>query len=335
MQASTNTRKYLRSECAVFFKTREMYGELSNMAGGYPLAVSSLNVPSTEALYQACRFPHMPHVQKLIIGQKSPMTAKMVSKPYRAQSRSDWDDIRVAVMKWCLRVKLLNHWHTFGAALLGTGKKPIVEQSRKDPFWGAIPNSTGDVLEGGNVLGRLLMELREILRDRPHDLKSLKPIPIDHFCLLGRDIGPIGTSPAEEEPLPLFSEMPLVAPSVAAPLTTKAPERVCLKVPDLGKNCIVDTASDQDELPLFEPVQIVATPRKKLGDCYVLRASRGGWDVVRDGAKRASAHFETKKDAISKAENIARNNKVRVIVHDKRSSRGGSRGTAQDTRKAA
>ncbi|HLH61465.1 MAG TPA: NADAR family protein [Ktedonobacteraceae bacterium] len=114
-------RTYRRNECAVFLKTAEQYGGLSNMAGGYPLLINGVRILTSEALYQACRFPHLPEVQKLIIGQKSPMAAKMKSKPYRKDSRPDWDSIRVHVMRWCLRVKLVQHWENFGELLLSTG----------------------------------------------------------------------------------------------------------------------------------------------------------------------------------------------------------------------
>jgi ribA/ribD-fused uncharacterized protein len=148
------------------------------MRSGFPLVVSGIAVPSAEALYQACRFPHLPKVQELILAQSSPMTAKMVSKPYRDETRPDWDEIRVAVMKWCLRVKLALHWKEFGGALPRTGDRPIVEQSRKDPFWGAIPDQNDRVLKGTNVLGRLLMEVREQIRRAPSELQTVKPVPV-------------------------------------------------------------------------------------------------------------------------------------------------------------
>jgi predicted NAD-dependent protein-ADP-ribosyltransferase YbiA (DUF1768 family) len=49
---------------------------------------------TSEALYQACRFPHRPDVQRLILDQRSPMLAKNVGKPYRRDSRSDWEEVR-------------------------------------------------------------------------------------------------------------------------------------------------------------------------------------------------------------------------------------------------
>jgi ribA/ribD-fused uncharacterized protein len=107
------------------------------MAPGFPLKVNGVLIRTSEALYQACRFPHLPKVQRLIIDEGSPMTAKMKSKSYRSQSRPDWDAVRVRIMRWCLRVKLAQHWETFSRLLLATGDQPIVEDSRKDDFWGA------------------------------------------------------------------------------------------------------------------------------------------------------------------------------------------------------
>ena len=92
-------RTYERSKCAVFLKTAEQFGGLSNMAGGYILTINGVRILTSEALYQACRFPHLSEVQKLIIGQTSPMTAKMKSKPYRKDSRPDWDTVRVKIMR--------------------------------------------------------------------------------------------------------------------------------------------------------------------------------------------------------------------------------------------
>jgi type I restriction enzyme S subunit len=186
-------RTYHKNECAVFLKTAEQFGGLSNMAGGYPLSINGIRILTSEALYQACRFPHLPEVQKLIIGQKSPMAAKMKSKPYRKDSRPDWDAVRVQVMRWCLRVKLVQHWEKFGDLLLSTGEKPIVEESYRDQFWGAKPTDN-ETLCGANVLGRLLVELREKLQaSEAQRVWVVEPPPLSDFLLLGRPIGSIET----------------------------------------------------------------------------------------------------------------------------------------------
>lgn len=183
-------RTYRRSDVIVVYRTKDAFGGLSNMASGFPLHVNGVRVPTSEALYQACRFPHLPEIQRLIIGQHSPMTAKMKSKPYREQSRSDWDAVRFRVMRWCLRVKLAQNYDAFGGLLLRTSGRPIVEQSRRDDYWGAkVCGDDEETLIGQNVLGRLLMELRGLLEENGSDnLTAVSPLNIRNFLLFGKPI---------------------------------------------------------------------------------------------------------------------------------------------------
>ncbi len=185
-------REYYRDDSAVFLKTKERYGGLSNMAGGFPLVVNDVPIRSSEALYQACRFPHLPEIQHEIIAQRSPMSAKMKGKPHRHNSRTDWDAVRVKIMRWCLQVKLAQNWDKFSALLLETGDMPIVEHSRRDDFWGAKPVDD-HLLIGINVLGRLLMELRERVKLEPRELLlRVEPLASPDFLLYERQIEPIG-----------------------------------------------------------------------------------------------------------------------------------------------
>ena len=182
------TRTYDRRNCITFRKTAEEFGGLSNMAGGYPLSVNGVNILTSEALYQACRFPHLPDVQRMIISERSPMTAKMKSKTYRDNSRPDWDIVRTKIMSWCLQVKLIQNWDKFSQLLLKTGDLPIVEDSTKDDFWGAKPENE-TVLFGVNVLGRLLMHLRQQVRNGEITIQTIiRPLPIKDFLLYGQEI---------------------------------------------------------------------------------------------------------------------------------------------------
>src|SRR5205085_7807502 len=108
--------------------------------------------------------------------------------PHREDSRPDWDEVRVPIMRWCLRVKLAQNWERFGSLLLSTGERWIVEESRRDAFWGAKPIDS-ETLEGKNALGRLLMELREEL-DGPNveALRTVAPPPLSDFLLYGQEI---------------------------------------------------------------------------------------------------------------------------------------------------
>jgi type I restriction enzyme, S subunit len=201
MTTTSQHREYHRQESVVFCKTKEEFGGLSNMAAGYPLTVNSVHIRTSEALYQACRFPLRPDVQRLIIEQRSPMTAKMKSRPYRSDTRSDWDTVRVTIMRWCLRVKLAQNWEPFSKLLLSTGSRWIVEESRRDTFWGAKPVGA-HTLVGTNALGRLLMELREALEGPEMDaLRTVEPLRIRDFLLYGEEIGVIEAATSVRQPV--------------------------------------------------------------------------------------------------------------------------------------
>ena len=169
------------------------------MAAGYTIEVNGVFVRTVEALYQALRYPHLPQIQKMIIEEKSPMTAKMKSKLYRGQSRSDWETQKISIMRWCLKVKLAFHWQEFGRLLAATQNKAIVEESGKDSFWGA--KVIGDnSLEGVNALGRLLMELRDCyLMNREETSHYVYPLNIQSFMFCGQPIGLIAIESGKQE----------------------------------------------------------------------------------------------------------------------------------------
>ncbi|MCA3642801.1 MAG: DUF1768 domain-containing protein [Methylobacterium sp.] len=290
MSQASQVRTYDPSASVVFLKTNERFGGLSNMAPGFPLRVNGVRIRTSEALYQACRFPHMPEVQQLIIGENSPMTAKMRSKPYRRVSRQDWDFVRVKIMRWCLRVKQAQNWREFGRLLLATGDRPIVEQSRKDDFWGAKVADDG-TLVGMNVLGRLLMELREQLKgDEVENLRFIEPLAISEFLLFGQPIEAVQSAPNAEIP-----GWPPRRPSHvdAAPAPPNDPQ------PSLFEQPMIADTKPADAKPPVEAVKRRNEPVR------YLRCRDSGlpwlgevpehWDVRRNGrlfAERVETGFE-------------------------------------------
>ena len=187
--------EYQLNECCPFKKVKELYGGFSNMSNEFKVRVNGILIQNTEALYQSCRFPDLIDVQGEILKQGSGMSSKMKSKHYRSQTRTDWDEVRVEIMRWCIRVKLSQNFIRFGKLLESTGDKPIVEFSHKDTFWGTVMIREG-VLKGQNVLGKLLMEVRDEYRFGTEESKELlryvEPPIIDNFRLLGEPIRPVG-----------------------------------------------------------------------------------------------------------------------------------------------
>ncbi|MBL7872100.1 MAG: NADAR family protein [Cyclobacteriaceae bacterium] len=185
-----SNREYKKDECCIFSSTKKDYGGLSNMCSGFNLNVNQIDILTSEALYQALRFPDFPDIQSQIIQEKSPMTAKMVSKKHIDKTRSDWDNVKVDIMRWCLKAKLAQNFLKFGLLLESTNSKPIVEYSKKDGFWGAIPAKNNKTLTGINALGRLLMELRaDYNTEDRFAMLIVEPLSIESFNLISNQIG--------------------------------------------------------------------------------------------------------------------------------------------------
>lgn len=155
-------------DCESFMRSRDKNGDLSNMTGGMPIKINNLVFQSSEGLYQAYKFPHNPNLQRLIAQARSGMDAKKIAYNNTDQPIMNWDDLRIDAMRLALSEKLNQNLIRFNLALIFTMDKPIVEQSYRDQFWGAKPHGT--VLIGQNILGKLLTELRDLLRESINSL---------------------------------------------------------------------------------------------------------------------------------------------------------------------
>ncbi|REG78217.1 NADAR family protein [Algoriphagus antarcticus] len=180
-------RVYQPTEVVAFSSTKGEFGGLSNMAPGFVIRVNDVIIPTAEALYQACRYPLFPEIQKEIIEQHSLMTAKMISRKYLDKTRQDWESIKYDVMYWVLQVKLSQNYEKFSKVLMDTRNSPIVEVSKKDKDWAAMRDQD-KTLRGRNALGRLLMKLREEHIFNQNPISCVAPLPITGFLLYGSAI---------------------------------------------------------------------------------------------------------------------------------------------------
>lgn len=184
----------LIDNCAVVFKVRDRFGGLSNMSGSFPAKVNGVFFGSSEALYQACKFPEDPGLQAEIGRKQSPLFAKAMARKREDGARADWDKVKIEVMRWVLRVKKAQNPFRIKAILRDTNGRPIVERSRKDRFWGAVLEDDG-YLHGENRLGVLLCEVRA------EKTGPVQPPAVPGFLIAGRPVGEI----AAEAPWALAS----------------------------------------------------------------------------------------------------------------------------------
>ena len=50
---------------------------------------------------------------------------------------------------------------------------------------------------------------------------------------------------------------------------------------------------------------------------HVVPALRGGWNIIKGGAIRASKHFQRKQDAIARAKEISKKQGTNLVIHKK------------------
>jgi len=181
------SRTYIQSEVAAFLRTSDPYGALSNMHGGFPLRVAGCAVPATENYYQAMRFPHLPDFQAQILAEPHPVKAKRFAYTRSKETRGDWYDVNVALMRHSLRLRYGHHPEEMAELFAKTEGVPIVEISNRDNFWGTF-NENG-ILRGQNVLGRLWMELRQEVADHdPATPFEVAASNIPDLLLCGRQV---------------------------------------------------------------------------------------------------------------------------------------------------
>jgi N-glycosidase YbiA len=120
----------------------------------HPFIFRGHRYPTAEHAFQAAKCIDADEAER-IRGAVSPAAAKQIGR--RVSLRSDWDDVRIEVMRGVLAAKFADL--DLRARLLATEEDELVEENTwNDRFWG---RSRGI---GRNMLGQLLMELRASLR---------------------------------------------------------------------------------------------------------------------------------------------------------------------------
>ncbi|WP_230199159.1 NADAR family protein [Risungbinella massiliensis] len=118
-----------------FYRVNEDYGCFSNFAA-YPIELDKLKWPTTEHYFQAQKFIRTaPEHAMRIQSTSSPMEAANMGRSRDYPMRSDWEDVKVSIMKKAVRVKFQTY-PELQQILLATGDEEILEKTNVDHFWG-------------------------------------------------------------------------------------------------------------------------------------------------------------------------------------------------------
>lgn len=156
--------RYPAEQTIGFTSTTAEWGILSNFAKT-PMVVNGIEFACVEQLFHYIRLNNeeeRTEYLKLIPNLGLKMKAKAFEK--RGIERADWKGIAVDVMRFCLNHKYQSS-EEFRRALADSGSKYIVEdesnRKKKPDSWGAAFDVDTNEYYGKNIMGRLLMELRE------------------------------------------------------------------------------------------------------------------------------------------------------------------------------
>ena len=156
---------YPIAQSVFFHKKIDDHWILSNMAS-CPLEIEGIPFKHSEHLFQTLKFATPESIMAVYNNYISP---KMTARHYEClggHKRADWEQISIDVMKFCLWQKY-EQCPEFRAELERTKGYHIVElqdaKNDKDTSranaWGV--KTKGQNYEGPNLMGRLLMELRD------------------------------------------------------------------------------------------------------------------------------------------------------------------------------
>ena len=140
-----------------FYSTREQYGCFSNFSlHGFQL--DSVWWTTNEHYFQAQKFVGTPYGEG-IRAIKTPGEAAKRGRSRTLPLRLDWEQVKDDIMRQGVLQKFKTH-SNIGEILLSTSDELIVENAPKDYYWGCGADGSGK-----NMLGKILMEVREILSD--------------------------------------------------------------------------------------------------------------------------------------------------------------------------
>ena len=156
--------RYPAEQTIGFTSTAAEWGILSNFAKT-PMRVNGVEFACVEQLFHYIRLNNEQEraaYLKLIPNMGLKMKAKTFAK--RGVERADWKGIAVDVMRFCLNHKYRSS-EEFRKALSDSSRKYIVEdeskRKKRPDSWGAVLDVDSKEYYGKNIMGRLLMELRE------------------------------------------------------------------------------------------------------------------------------------------------------------------------------
>lgn len=136
-----------------FYKTTDQFGAFSNFSR-HPVTINGKVYPTTEHWFQSQKFAGTPHEEEVRQAATPALAAKM-GRDRARPLRSDWEEVKIDIMKEGLLAKFTQH-DKLKKLLLSTCNERIIEHTVNDSYWGDGGDGRGE-----NMLGQLLEWTRD------------------------------------------------------------------------------------------------------------------------------------------------------------------------------
>lgn len=160
--------EYPVNNCIAIKGVKEQWGILGNFAP-IPLIVNGVSFSNSEQLFQMMKFSDKETLLAIFQSKGLPLKWAARKGEKNGLRRDDWGSIVIDVMKFCIQIKYeqsdefrqeLNNTVGFFIVEDQTNLKTAKSGKLKDAdTWGVVRE--GEQYIGSNLLGRLLMELRD------------------------------------------------------------------------------------------------------------------------------------------------------------------------------
>ena len=139
-----------------FYSPRGNYGCFSNFSN-HPVVMKGKTWPTSEHYFQAMKFEGTRHEETVRLCDTPAQAAKM-GRTRSLPLRSDWEDVKDAIMYDACLAKFTQH-DDIRQTLINTGIAHLCEHTSNDHYWG-----DGGDGSGRNQLGITLMAVRDALQ---------------------------------------------------------------------------------------------------------------------------------------------------------------------------
>jgi len=140
----------------MFYKVNDEYGCFSNFSR-HGFELNGKYWSTSEHYFQAQKFAGTEYEEEIRLAATA-MEAAKFGRDRNKPLRKDWEQVKYSIMKEAVLAKFRTH-DDIREILLLTGDSEIIEKTTDDYYWGCGSDGTGK-----NMLGKILMEVRAILK---------------------------------------------------------------------------------------------------------------------------------------------------------------------------